>query len=209
MRFLKRYKSKRRTKISGGEAGRIKNYMVGPSAVEIGRYTYGYEGITVREWGEGAALKIGSFCSIADGVVVMLGGNHRTDWITTFPFGHVFTAEFGGEDIVGHPKSNGDVVIGNDVWVGRHSTLMSGVRVGDGAVIAANSTVVKDIGAYEIWGGNPAKMIKSRFDEEIVARLIRLSWWTWDESKIKKVSHLLSGFPSMEILAEIERTAGR
>lgn len=77
------------------KAGDIKVRKIGASSIEIGRYTYGYRDITVREWGEGANLKIGAFCSIARGVEVMLGGNHRTDWATTFPFGHIFTEDLG------------------------------------------------------------------------------------------------------------------
>ena len=142
-----------RGKIQKKNPSTVKKYMVGSSSIEVGRYTYGYQGISVFQWDEGAALKIGSFCSIAGDLVVMLGGNHRTDWMTTFPFGHVFKNELECEDIVGHPKTNGDVIIGNDVWIGRNSTLMSGIKISDGAVIAANSTVVKDIGAYEVWGG--------------------------------------------------------
>ncbi|WP_299350458.1 CatB-related O-acetyltransferase [uncultured Shimia sp.] len=152
-------------------------------------------------------MKIGAFCSIADGVVVLLGGNHRVDWATTFPFRHIFKNQLGSNDIVGHPKSNGDVVIGNDVWIGRNSTFVSGVQVGDGAVIAANSTVVKDVGAYEVWGGNPAKLVKRRFDEDIEKRLQALQWWTWEESKIQKAAPLLLDCPTMEILAELEEIA--
>lgn len=77
----------------------------------------------IEQFGEGAKLKIGSFCSIAEGVVVFLGGNHRADWITTFPFGHIFQEDLGGEEIVGHPMTKGDVMIGNDVWIGQNSML--------------------------------------------------------------------------------------
>jgi len=191
--------------LSGG--GYIKRGKIGNSLVEIGKFTYGYNKISIKQWGEGASLKIGSFCSIADEVVVMLGGNHRVDWITTFPFGHVFSNELGSSEIEGHPRTNGDVIIGNDVWVGRNSTIMSGVKIGDGAVIAANSTVVKDIGCYEIWGGNPAKKIKLRFEEKIINELIEMKWWNYDIELIRKIVPLLSQAPTLEVLGKIKYLA--
>ena len=97
------------------DAGKVKNGKVGNSNIEIGRYTYGYENMSIKQWGEGASLKIGSFSSIADRLTVFLGGNHRVDWITTFPFGHIFRDELGGTEIVEHPQSNGEIIIGNDV----------------------------------------------------------------------------------------------
>lgn len=88
---------------------------IGNSLITIGPYTYGAQNLKVREWGEGAALRIGSFCSIASNVTCFLGGNHRSDWITTYPFGHIFGEEMEIDPIEGHPRSNGDVVIGHDV----------------------------------------------------------------------------------------------
>ena len=130
--------------------GISKKFSVGRSVVEVGRFTYGVEHIKVRQWGEGAALKIGQFFSIADNITVFLGGNHRTDWVTTFPFGHVYQDEFGHTGAVGHPATRGDVSIGNDVWIGAGVTIMSGVTIGDGAVLAANSTVTGNVVPYEI-----------------------------------------------------------
>ena len=92
--------------------------MIGRSPITFGRFTYGYENISVFQSGEGAALKVGAFCSIAPMVTIFLGGNHRTDWISTFPFGHIFQDELGEEIIPGHPSTNGDVIIGDDVWIG-------------------------------------------------------------------------------------------
>lgn len=85
-----------------------------------------------------------------------------------------------------HPKSNGDVIIGNDVWIGYGATLMSGVKVGDGAVIAANSVVTKNVEPYTIVGGNPAKVIRKRFEKEVIEKLLKIQWWNWDDSKINK-----------------------
>jgi chloramphenicol O-acetyltransferase type B len=128
---------------------------IGKSTVEIGRYTYGIEYMQVREWGEGANLSIGAFCSIARDLRVFLGGNHRIEWSTTFPFGHVFKDSLGSFQISGHPQTNGDVVIGNDVWLGENVTVLSGVTIADGTVVAANSTLTKSTKPYEVWGGQP------------------------------------------------------
>jgi hypothetical protein len=85
----------------------IRKTVIGKSPVSVGRFTYGHENIAVMQWGEGCPLDIGAFCSIADNVQIFLGGNHRTDWITTFPFGHIFQKDLGGENIQGHPATNG------------------------------------------------------------------------------------------------------
>ena len=111
----------------------------GTSKVVVGRFTYGHDRLVVRQWGEGAALRIGSFCSFAEKITIMLGGNHRTDWITTYPFGHVFEEQFGADPVAGHPSTNGDVVIGDDVWIGHGATVISGVTIGDGAVVALST----------------------------------------------------------------------
>lgn len=172
--------------------------LAGRSAFHAGRFTYGIENIRVQEWGQGTVLKVGAFCSIGYGVQVFLGGNHRIDWITTFPFGHVFPEELGGTDIHGHPATNGDVIIGNDVWIGHGATIMSGITIGDGAVIAANATVVKDVMPYDVVGGNPAKVIKSRFSDDIKALLLKLAWWDLPVDVIKDINKRLSEAPSVE-----------
>jgi acetyltransferase-like isoleucine patch superfamily enzyme len=176
---------------------------VGNSNITIGRYTYGFENISILQWGEAAGLDVGGFCSIAANITIFLGGNHKTDWITTFPFGHIFAADLGGEDITGHPATNGNVVIGNDVWIGYSATIMSGISLGDGAVVAANSHVVKNVEAYEIVGGNPAKHIKFRFSDEIRALLLHLRWWDLSINEIKGIVNALSTKPSVDSLSAL------
>jgi len=132
----------------------------------------------------------GNYCSIADNFIVYLGGNHRTDWITTYPFGHINQDVFKCS-ISGHPSTNGSVIIGNDVWICVNVTIMSGVKVGDGAVIAANSHVVKDVEPYSITGGNPAQTIKYRFSEEQIKKLLKIKWWNWSVDKINENIPLL------------------
>lgn len=154
----------------------------------VGRGTYGVPNIL--EWPGGTTLRVGSFCSIAEDVTIVLGGNHRVDRITTFPF-----SELGApaREIVGHPASRGDVVIGNDVWIGTKALILSGVRVGDGAVVGAGAVVSRDVSPYGIVVGNPARLVRTRFPPEEVAVLLALEWWNWDDAKLRAATpHLLN-----------------
>lgn len=157
----------------------------------VGKYTYGAEGIEIYSWGEGAKLHIGSFCSIANNIKIYVGGNHRMDWITTYPFGHIHKSIFNSFNGIGHPSTKGDVIIGNDVWIGQNVTIMSGVTIGDGAVIANSSHVVKNVEPYSIVGGNPAKHIRYRFNKDQIESLLKIKWWKWDDYKINSVIPLL------------------
>lgn len=157
--------------------------------MQVGKYTYGQTNIYWKN--DNAKLTIGNFCSIASNVKIYLGGNHRTDWVSTYPFGHVYQDIFNTFNGIGHPATKGDVIIGNDVWIGSDVTIMSGVTIGDGAVIANNSHVVKNVEAYSLTGGNPAKVIKYRFSEEQIKKLLEIKWWYWDDEKINKFVPLL------------------
>jgi acetyltransferase-like isoleucine patch superfamily enzyme len=154
-----------------------------------GKYTYGKPNIYWSN--DNAKLTVGNFCSIANGVNIYLGGNHRTDWVTTYPFGHIYKDVFDKFDGTGHPTTKGDVIIGNDVWIGANATIMSGVTIGDGAVIANNSHVVKNVEPYSLVGGNPAKFIKYRFTPEQIEKLLEIKWWNWEDVKINKFTPLL------------------
>ena len=147
--------------------------------------TYGVPHIINHE-DSPAKLRVGAFCSFAGGIKIYLGMNHRVDFATTYPFGHIHQDVFGSEKN-GHPATRGDVTIGNDVWVADNVTIMSGVTVGDGAVIAANSHVVKDVEPYSIVGGNPAKFIKYRFSKEVIDSLLELKWWDLPIHIIQKI----------------------
>lgn len=153
---------------------------------KIGRETYGNP--KVHTWGEGATLGIGSFTSIASGVQIFLGGEHRVDWVTTFPFNILWKE---GKDIPGHPKTKGNVQIGNDVWIATEAIIMSGVTIGDGAVIGARAVVTKDVPPYTIVAGNPAAIIKKRFDDKTIQRLLKIRWWDWEDSKIREALPLM------------------
>lgn len=173
--------------------------------IQNGRHTYGIENISIRSWGEGAHLFIGSFCSIAINQTIFLGGNHRTDWATTFPFGHIFNEVFpaGAINGLGHPATKGDVIIENDVWIGEGCTIMSGVRIGSGCVVAAKSVVVKDVEPYTIVGGNPAKHIRKRFSAQFIKQLLEIQWWDRSDEQINRIVPLLQEPLTEEVLGEI------
>ena len=172
--------------------------------MEIGKYTYDNNIKVVWDIPaynkktstfEKPKLQIGKFCSIGEYVTVYLGGNHKSDWISTYPF-HVQNIhnntfnKFKNENNE-YPQTNGDVIIGNDVWIGEHVTIMSGIKIGDGAIIATNSHVVKDVEPYSIIGGNPAKFIKYRFDKNIIDKLLELKWWDLDDDIINNLTPIL------------------
>jgi acetyltransferase-like isoleucine patch superfamily enzyme len=154
----------------------------------IGEFTYGAP--IVKDWHQGSTLVIGNFTSIAENVTILLGGNHPTDWVSTFPFGMVFD-DYRDQHYSHSTATKGDVIIGNDVWIGLNTIILSGVEIGDGAVVGAGSIVTKNVDPYTIVGGNPAKLIKRRFSEDNIDNLLRIRWWNWDIEKIKDNLHLI------------------
>lgn len=163
-----------------------KNVVPEKYRADIGDRTYGH--LNILDWGDGTKLKIGKFCSFAKEVTIILGGEHRSDWVTMYPFsGKVFNKVWPeAKKVEGHPHSKGDIVIGNDVWAGYGTTILSGVTIGDGAVIGAKSLVTKNVEPYTIVAGNPAKVIRKRFSDKIIKELLRIKWWNWPEEKIRK-----------------------
>ena len=142
--------------------------------IECGDFTYGVP--IVHKWDKTTRLKIGKFCSIAANVQIYLGGEHHTEWLTTYPFDVLM-----GE---AQTPSKGDVTIGNDVWIGNNVQILSGVTIGDGAVIAAGAVVTKDVDPYTIVGGVPARMIKRR-------QFLKIAWWDWPLEKLAAAAPLL------------------
>ncbi|MFC5696835.1 CatB-related O-acetyltransferase [Pseudomonas sp. GCM10022186] len=149
---------------------------------QIGLGTYGMP--MVHDWNEGSTLRIGSYCSIADNVQIFLGGGHRVDWVSSYPFpaylpeaSHI--SDFGG--------TRGDVEIGSDVWLCSNCTILSGVTVGHGAVIAAGAVVSRDVPPYSVVAGNPARHIRWRFDEDTRSALLETEWWEWPEAEIRQI----------------------
>jgi acetyltransferase-like isoleucine patch superfamily enzyme len=158
---------------------------------QVGDHTYGE--ITVLQFGHtDRKVTVGRYCSVAEGVTVLLGGNHRHDWVTTYPFPGMPDKYPEAAHIEGHPSSNGDVDIGNDVWLGRCSTVLSGVTIGDGAVVGAYAVVTRDVPPYAIVGGNPAQIIRYRFSREHIVRLLEVAWWSWPDEKVRKMIPLLT-----------------
>ena len=153
---------------------------------EIGEYTYGLPTVFAHP---GRRLRIGKFCSIAQGVTVLLGGNHWIDRVTTYQF-VAFPKDWPEakfldvEEVYGISK--GDVVIGNDVWIGYGAIILSGVTIGDGAVIGAEAVVSSDVDPYSIVAGNPARLVRKRFDDDTIRKLLEISWWDWPIDKIKR-----------------------
>ncbi|GAB4041027.1 CatB-related O-acetyltransferase [Spirosoma jeollabukense] len=178
------------------------NNVVDHPQITIGDYTYydDFESVgnfqrNVRYLFDftGDRLIIGKFCMIASGVeFIMNGANHLVDSVSSYPF-----AMFGGDwasamDGKSYPIK-GDTVVGNDVWLGYRATILPGITIGDGAVIGAYSVVTRDVPPYAIMGGNPAKLIRKRFDDADIARLLELRWWDWPIEKITKYTPFLTG----------------
>jgi acetyltransferase-like isoleucine patch superfamily enzyme len=146
-----------------------------------GAFTYGTPNVAIFE--PHTKLVIGKYCSIAAGATFLLGGEHNTDWVTTYPFGH-HPAWLSLPPVPGHPKTKGHIIVGNDVWIGTEATILSGVVIGDGAVIGAHALVSKSVPPYSIVVGNPARVVKQRFDDTTIQRLLALKWWDWDVARI-------------------------
>ena len=194
----------------------IKNVITAPN-IFIGDYTYyddpvdptGFEKNNVLyNWPEfGDKLIIGKFCSIACGTQFIMGSaNHRISSVSTYPFN-----VFGGiwaQKTPPHLKQlpfKGDIVIGNDVWIGRKSTIMPGVKIGNGAIIAAHSIVTKDVAPYCVVGGNPARFIKKRFDDELIELLEKLNWWDSTPEELVELLPLLCNEDLNEVRKEIKK----
>jgi acetyltransferase-like isoleucine patch superfamily enzyme len=156
---------------------------------EIGEWTHGHFGLTVLS-PEGGTLRIGRFCSIARGVKISLGGEHRSNWISTYAFPALLPGaeKFRSTDF---SRSKGDVTIGNDVWVGIDSIIMSGVTLADGMIVGAGSVVRRSFPPYSIVAGNPASLAGYRFPKEIIDELVKIRWWDWPLEKIREALPLM------------------
>lgn len=159
--------------------------------MRVGKGTYGHENINfIKSPETNFDLYIGNYCSIGEQVTVYIGGDHNVNFLTTFPFGKR-EKHLNSVRVDETTTFKGDVIIGSDVWIGMKTTIMSGVTIGHGSIIAANSHVVKNVEPYSIVGGNPAKFIKYRFNEEIIKKLLEIEWWNFNEEKINKYLNIL------------------
>lgn len=178
--------------------GFLKPLLEGRPNIEVGAFTYYDDPDGPEHFAErcvlyhydfvGDRLVIGRFCALAQGVTfIMNGANHAMTGFSTFPFnifGHGWEEGFDWATIQAGFK--GDTVIGNDVWIGQEATIMPGVSIGDGAIIAAKAVVSADVPPYVIAGGNPARIIRRRFPDEVIAELLAIRWWDWDVDRISR-----------------------
>ena len=191
----------------------IKNVITRPNII-AGDYSY-YDDVDGAERFEehvthhyeflGDRLIIGKFCAIARGVeFVMNGANHRMNSPTTYPFNIMGGGWEQFTPALEELPLKGDTVVGNDVWIGQNVTVMPGVHIGDGAIIAAYSVVVKDVPAYTVYGGNPARVLKERFDAELKDLLLRYQWWNLEPEKLVETLPVLCD-PDLEKLRRFLR----
>lgn len=182
--------------------GRLLSDLVTNPNIIVGRYSY-YSGWYHGHGFDDCArylmtepgvdrLIIGDFCSIGSGAAFIMAGNqgHRNDWASSFPFFYMpEVPHFAGAVDAFQPA--GDTVIGNDVWIGSEAIIMPGVKIGDGAVIGTRALVTRDVEPYAIIGGNPARVIRKRFDDDSIAMLMQMKWWDWDDARLGAAMPLL------------------
>lgn len=168
----------------------------------VGRHTYGVPIIDAYAGSE-RKVSIGSFCSISRDVVIITGGVHPSEFLSTFPFRAKWKMPGALQD--GIPRSNGDVVIGSDVWIGTEAMILSGITIGDGAIVAARSVVTRDVPPYAVVAGAPAKVMRYRFAPEVIERMLQIKWWEWDDARIKSMVPLLSSNRVEDFLKELQK----
>lgn len=179
----------------------LKNIIKNPNII-VGDYTYYDDFEHVENFEKnvkyhfdfvGDKLVIGKFCMIASDVkFIMNGANHLSESISSYPFAIFGNGWENAMEGKSYPNK-GDLIVGNDVWIGYNATIMSGIVIGDGAIIATNATVTKDVAPYTIVGGNPAKEIRKRFDEDTIKKLLAIQWWNWDIATISKNVQAITG----------------
>jgi acetyltransferase-like isoleucine patch superfamily enzyme len=192
---VERLKQMRRVWLYTRLAARSLDRLVADGTVEMGDHSYGIPRVLAWDAPDGTRRSgrviIGRYCSIAGDVTFLTGGNHRTDFVSAYPFRIRWRMPGRSED--GNPYSKGDIRVGHDVWIAEGANILSGVSIGHGAVVAAFSVVTKDVPPYAIVAGVPARVIRRRFTPEQVEALLRIAWWDWPDSKVRDAVPLLNG----------------
>lgn len=153
-----------------------------PPNVRLGRYTHGVRSSSFLFVSEQSPVTIGAFCAIAPEVLFICHADHPTETASNFGLQDQILKT---RTTMEYLRTKGPIVLGNDVWIGARATIMSGVTIGDGAVVAACSVVTKDVPPYAIVAGNPARIIKYRFSEVTIAAMLEIRWWEWSIERIK------------------------
>ena len=161
-----------------------------PEHVTVGRHTYGVTWRKVLFPTKDAPLRVGAFCSVAGQVLFMCSGQHSTDGATSFP---IYSRLLKQPEPIANGGRPGGIIVGNDVWIGHGAIILPGVQIGDGAVVGAGAVVTRNVPPYAIVGGSPARLIRHRFPEEIISKLLTIQWWHWNDDKIKDEAAVLSG----------------
>ena len=172
-----------------------------PSYVTIGKHSYGLNKNMIAGVSSDASLTVGSYCSIGPDVLFLCKVDHPLDHPSTYPFKtRLWDTENGNQDAI----TKGPISLEHDVWIGARAIILSGVKIGTGAVVAAGAVVTKDVPPYAIVGGNPARIIRKRFDDEVIEQLLETCWWELSDAKLKELSPLLYGAPK-EFIEAVRR----
>ncbi|MDG4895551.1 CatB-related O-acetyltransferase [Mesorhizobium sp. WSM4976] len=161
-----------------------------PDFATVGRYTYGVNTESVWMASQDAPLVVGSYCSIASGVQFYCKSGHVHDCATSFPIHFCVLKQPSPDASLGKRRG---IRVGNDVWIGRNAAILPGVTISDGAVIGAHAVVTKDIPPYAVVAGNPARVVRYRFDEGTISKLMTIRWWDWDVETVKREAETLTG----------------
>ncbi|AZO33208.1 MAG: CatB-related O-acetyltransferase [Mesorhizobium sp.] len=174
-----------------------------PEHVTVGRHTYGVTWRKVLFPAKEAPLRVGAFCSVAGRVLFICSGHHPTASATTFP---IYSRLLKQPEPIAEDSKPAGITVGNDVWIGNGAMILPGVEIGDGAVVGAGAVVTKNVPPYAIVGGSPARLIRYRFSQDVISKLLAIQWWRWDDGKVKREADLLTG--PIEAFIERHSVAG-
>ncbi|WP_067434012.1 CatB-related O-acetyltransferase [Nocardioides jensenii] len=190
LRFVKYALLRGRDAVIGKNIANL-NRLVKAGRVTVGEHTYGGPPMIKTFTHDNTRLTIGKYSSISGDALILLGGKHATDALTTYPHRILWKMDGAGED--GFPMKSKDSFIGSDVWLCDNAIVLTGIRIGHGAIIGAGAVVTKDVPDYAIVGGNPAKVISYRFPEEQRKALLDIAWWDWPDEDVRDAVPLIAG----------------